>query len=91
MSVPLPNLSANAHSHDAHDQLSDDQVWDKCKQQRDDERLVRIERPEYEGLVDYVHRQSQKDDSSARVQSVPQPSNAFLRIAHHRHEIWGTA
>src|SRR6185312_3602566 len=84
---PLTARSADARPRDAQNEPSDDHVRDKCKQQRDDERLIRIECLEREELIDYVHRYPQKDDSGGRVQSLAQPSNAFLRIAQHCREI----
>src|SRR5262249_35523168 len=76
----LTARSADARPRDAQNEPSDNQVRDKCEQQRDDERLIRIECLEHEELIDHVHHHPQKDDSGGRVQSLAQPSDALLRI-----------
>src|SRR6266436_7084699 len=63
----LTTRSADARPRDAQDEPADDQVRDKREQQRDDERLIRIECLEHDELIDHVHHQSQKDDSGSRV------------------------
>src|SRR5580704_19671598 len=63
----LTARSTDARPRDAQDEPPDDQVRDKCEQQRDDERLIRIECLEHDELIDHVHHKTQKDDSGGRV------------------------
>src|SRR6476660_1692698 len=63
----LTARSTDTRPRDAQDDPPDDQVRDKCEQQRDNERLIRIECLKHDELIDHVHHQPQKDDSGSRV------------------------
>jgi hypothetical protein len=66
---------------------ADDHVWEKRKQQCDDNCLGGIELPQHQDLVDRVHHKPEQDDPGSCIQAFVQPLSAFPRVGQHRPKI----